>query len=50
MYGIKKNTETLIDFSKEVGVGVNTEKTKYMLFSTPVSTLTYRLYNLIVNK
>jgi hypothetical protein len=32
---IKKNTETLIDGSKEVGIGVNAEKTnsKYMLLS-----------------
>jgi hypothetical protein len=30
---IKKNTETLVDASKEVGVEVNTEKTKYMLMS-----------------
>jgi hypothetical protein len=30
---IKKNIETLIDSSKEVGVEVNTEKTKYMLLS-----------------
>jgi hypothetical protein len=29
----KKATETLIDFSKEVGLEVNTEKTKYMLLS-----------------
>jgi hypothetical protein len=28
---IKKNTRTLINASKEVGVEVNTEKTKYML-------------------
>jgi ribosomal protein S2 len=28
---IKKNTETLIDASKEVGLEVNAEKTKYML-------------------
>jgi hypothetical protein len=27
----KKNTETLIEASKEVGLQVNTEKTKYML-------------------
>jgi hypothetical protein len=27
---IKKNTETLIDASKEVGLEVNAEKTKYM--------------------
>jgi hypothetical protein len=30
---IKKNTQTLIDASKEVGLEVNTEKTKYMLLS-----------------
>jgi hypothetical protein len=30
---IKKNTLTLIDGSREVGVEVNTEKTKYMLLS-----------------
>jgi hypothetical protein len=30
---IKINTETLIDASKEVGLTVNTEKTKYMLLS-----------------
>jgi hypothetical protein len=30
---IKKNMETLIEASKEVGLGVNTEKTKYMLLS-----------------
>jgi hypothetical protein len=28
---IKKNTETLIDASNEVGLEINTEKTKYML-------------------
>jgi hypothetical protein len=28
---IKKRTQTLIDASKEVGLEVNTEKTKYML-------------------
>jgi hypothetical protein len=28
---LKKNTETLIDASKEVGLEVNVEKTKYML-------------------
>jgi uncharacterized protein (DUF488 family) len=28
-----KNTETLIDASKEVGLKVNPEKTKYMLLS-----------------
>jgi hypothetical protein len=28
---IKKNTETLIDVSKEIGIGINVEKTKYML-------------------
>jgi hypothetical protein len=30
---IKKNTETLIDVSKEVDAEVNAEKTKYMLLS-----------------
>jgi hypothetical protein len=30
---IKKNVETLIDASKEVGLEVNVEKTKYMLLS-----------------
>jgi hypothetical protein len=30
---IKKNTETLIDASKEAGLKVNKEKTKYMLLS-----------------
>jgi hypothetical protein len=30
---IKKNTESLIDASKEVGLDVNAEKTKYILLS-----------------
>jgi hypothetical protein len=30
---IKKNTETLIEASKEVGLEINVEKTKYMLLS-----------------
>jgi hypothetical protein len=30
---IKKNAETLIDASMEVGLEINTEKTKYMLLS-----------------
>jgi hypothetical protein len=30
---IKKNTETLIDASKEVGLEIDVEKTKYMLLS-----------------
>jgi hypothetical protein len=30
---IKKNTQTLFDSSKEVGLEVNAEKTKYMLMS-----------------
>jgi hypothetical protein len=30
---IKKNTETLIDASEEVGLEINIEKTKYMLLS-----------------
>jgi hypothetical protein len=30
---IKKNTETLIDASREVGLEINVEKSKYMLLS-----------------
>jgi hypothetical protein len=30
---IKKSTETLIDASKEVGLEINMERTKYMLLS-----------------
>jgi hypothetical protein len=30
---MKKNTEALLDASKEVGLEVNPEKTKYMLMS-----------------
>jgi hypothetical protein len=30
---IKKNAQTVIDARKEVGLDVNTEKTKYMLLS-----------------
>jgi hypothetical protein len=30
---IQKNTETLLDASKEVGFEVNSEKTKYILMS-----------------
>jgi hypothetical protein len=30
---VKKNTEVLLDASKEVGLEVNPEKTKYMLMS-----------------
>jgi hypothetical protein len=33
IYTIKKNTQTLIDAGKEVGLEVNIEKTKYMLLS-----------------
>jgi hypothetical protein len=33
IYTIKKNTETLIDASKEVGLEVSTEKTMYLLMS-----------------
>jgi hypothetical protein len=33
IYTIKKNTETLIDASKEVGLKINIQKTKYMLLS-----------------
>jgi hypothetical protein len=31
---IEKNTESLIDASKEVGLVINAEKTKYMLLSS----------------
>jgi len=30
---IKKNTETLLEASREVGLQVNTEKTKYVVVS-----------------
>jgi hypothetical protein len=30
---IKKNMETLIDVSREVGLEINVDKTKYMLLS-----------------
>jgi hypothetical protein len=30
---IKRNTDTLIDACKEVGLGINVEKTKYTLLS-----------------
>jgi hypothetical protein len=30
---VKRNTQTLTDAGKEVGLEVNTEKTKYMLLS-----------------
>jgi hypothetical protein len=33
IYSIQKNTEALLDASKEVGLEVNPEKTKYMLVS-----------------
>jgi hypothetical protein len=33
LYTIKKNTETLIDTSKEVGLEINAEETKYILLS-----------------
>jgi hypothetical protein len=33
IHTIKKNTETFIDASKEVGLEGNTEKTRYMLLS-----------------
>jgi hypothetical protein len=32
---VRKNTETLIHASKEVGLKINAEKTKYMLLSSP---------------
>jgi hypothetical protein len=33
METIKKNTETLIDYSRKVGLEINIQKTKYMLLS-----------------
>jgi hypothetical protein len=40
---IKKNTETLIDVSKEVGLEINVDKTKYMLLcGLVVRVLDYR--------
>jgi hypothetical protein len=33
IYTIKKNMEILIDASKEVGLEINVDKTKYMLLS-----------------
>jgi hypothetical protein len=35
---INKNTEPLIDAGKEVGLAVNTEKTKHILTSLPQNT------------
>jgi hypothetical protein len=34
---IRKNTEGLLDASKEVGLEVNAEKTKYMLMSRSIA-------------
>jgi hypothetical protein len=33
MHGIKKNTETLVVASKEIGLDINAEKTKYRVMS-----------------
>jgi hypothetical protein len=33
VHAIKKNTEALVDASKEIGLEVNAEKTKYMVMS-----------------
>jgi hypothetical protein len=35
VYTINKNTETVIDASKEVGLEINVDKTKYKLLSSP---------------
>jgi hypothetical protein len=34
---VKKNTQTLIDASKEIGLEVNTERTKYMSLHVSVT-------------
>jgi hypothetical protein len=39
---IKKNAETLIDASKEVGLEINVDKTKYMLLSRHQNVSQYR--------
>jgi sorting nexin-29 len=46
---INKNTETLIDASKEVGLEVNVEKIKYMLLS-PYQNADQNLYLKIANR
>jgi hypothetical protein len=33
VHAVKKNTETLVVASKEIGLEVNAEKTKYMVMS-----------------
>jgi hypothetical protein len=47
---IKKNTETLIDVSKNVGLEVNAEKTKYMLLSRNQNARQKHTYMKIANK
>jgi hypothetical protein len=34
---IKENTETLLEASRDTGLGINAEKTKYMIMSHPNS-------------
>jgi hypothetical protein len=33
IYSLKKNTDTLVVVSKEIGLEVNADKTKYMVMS-----------------
>jgi hypothetical protein len=47
---IKKNTESLFDISKEVGLEINVEKTKYMLLSRHQNVATHKNHKQIVCK
>jgi hypothetical protein len=44
-----KNTETLLDASKEVGIEVNTEKTKYVVVSCHQHAGKITVYWLLIN-
>jgi biotin operon repressor len=45
----KKNTETLIDTNKEVGLEVNREKSKYMLLSHHKILLYFHISDALLN-